>query len=111
MSFKNVPAVKSGNNKLFIIMFVNKKNNISDYIQDIVLLNNKLKEHTVNHKLLFILHKCIGYQWHEWSEYEGIDILELLTCFPSVGTEFGFNINDIFYPFEKDNIYMDEIIK
>jgi hypothetical protein len=104
-------VLESDENKLFIIMFVNNKFEISDYIQDIILLNNKLKEHTKNHKLLFILHKCIGYQWHEWKEIENIDVLELYTCVPSVGTEFGFNVNDIVYPFEKDNVYMDEIIK
>jgi hypothetical protein len=103
--------LKSDENKLFIIMFVNNKYEVSDYINDILLLNNKLKEYTLNHKLLFILHKCVGYQHHEWKEIDEIDVLELYTCVPSVGTEFGFNINDVIFPFEKDNIYMDQIIK
>lgn len=110
--FKNL--LDSEDNKLFIIMFVNNKNNLSDYQNDIIFLNNKLKEKTKNFKLLFILHRCKGFQYHEWLEIEeikDIDILELYTITPSTGTEFGFIVNEINYPYEKDNIYMDNLLK
>jgi hypothetical protein len=89
--------------KLFIMIYVNM-NSIDEAIKNnIIEFNNKFSNYTNNYRLLVILHlpeKKNNY--HKFTYYKNIHLLELHTLSKSTGLEFMIN---------EDNIYLDKIIK
>ena len=88
--------------KLFIMIFVNMNNIKEELKNKIIDFNNKFSNYTKNYTLLVILHinnKTKNY--HQFTNYNNIDFLELHTISNSNGVRF---LNDT------DDIYLNNII-
>jgi hypothetical protein len=96
--FKNL--LQKQEHKLFIMIFVNNNDNITN---NIIEFNNKFSKYTFNYTLLVIFHIPNKQQNHHIFTYnDNIHFLELHTLSRSNGGEFGNN---------NDNTYLDNIIK
>jgi hypothetical protein len=94
--------LKNQENKLFIMIFVNKNDVDEKLKNDIIDFNNKFSKYTQNYKLLTIFHiKDKKKNYHNLTHIDNIDFLELHTLSKSSGVKF---INN------NDNNYLNKII-
>jgi len=97
-----IELLQNKENKLFVIMFVNKDNIKENSKKNIINFNNKFSKYTSNYKLLVIfnIHKKLANN-HIFTYHENIDFLELHTLSSSNGSYFDNN---------QDNKYLNDII-
>ena len=95
--FNNILQKKE--KKLFLLTSL--RNEISNELENICLLNNVLNNLTSNYILIAIFQKCTGVQSKEIYEHENMIIIQITTLSESDGVIF---LNDL------DNIYYKDII-
>ena len=98
--FRNLLASKE--HKVFLVMYANRGNDVTDSVMDAILLSKFFEQYTSDFTIIAVHQEITGYRRHRFINSDNLKIIDLKTA----TLDHGGNYDDF-----NDELYLDEIVK